>query len=757
MTKALKIAVTGTRGFPDIQGGIEKHCENLYVKLVERGCDVTVFCRQSYFTYDKKKYKGVTLIPLYCPRSKYLETVFHTFIAVLKARKLNIDALHIHSIGASFFTPLARLLGMKVVVTHHGQDYKREKWNVAAKTILKICEIVGMMCANEVIVITKEISDHIDEKFHRDSTIIPNGVSDAVFQLDHKVQILEKYGLQKKRYILAVGRFVAEKAFDVLIDAYNKIHMENWKLVIVGSADHKDKSTSLLEKKAAGNPNIVMTGFLKGTPLHVLYSHAGLFVIPSYFEGLPIVLLEAMSYGLSCIASDIAGNRSVLLDEGRYFRPGDKEMLKTKIIEFARKPWTEEMRSEQIQYINETYNWDAISRATLDVYRTVSIDSRIYKKIVFGKDSRLKIAVLGTRGFPNVQGGVEIHCQNLYQRLVERGCDIIVITRKPYVDLNRTEYRGVKLRPISCPRSKYLEAFIHTIKGILAVNKLRPDILHIHAIGPSLFSPFAKGLGIKTVVTHHGENYKHMKWGFTAKQILKLCELVGMKCSDGIIAVSDEIALSVKKKFNRDAVVLPNGVDMPSSLSNNNEELSRRGLEKGRYVLNVGRFVPEKGVDVLIHAFKKASLNDWKLVIIGRADHHDDYSKKIMEESRENSNIILTGFLTGDPLNQLYERAGLFVLSSYYEGLPIVLLEALSYGLSCIASDIPGNRAIKLDSDRYFTAGDVDMLQMKLREFAQRPWKDEDREKLRSMVTKTYNWQTIADNTVKVYQDVVSD
>ena len=366
----LKIAVTGTRGFPDVQGGVEKHCEKLYTHLAEKECDITVFTRKPYVTPNLHEYKGIKLIPLNCPKNKFLETFVHTFKSVLKARRLNPDILHIHAIGPSLFTPFARAMGMKVLVTNHGPDYKRKKWNFGAKIFLKFCEWMGMRFATEVIAISNNIADDIKQKFRRSAVVIPNGVD--IPQITETDDILEKLDLQKKRYIFALGRFVPEKGFDDLIEAFNNGDFKNWKLVIAGDADHEDNYSSELKIKASKNSKIVLTGFLTGRPLNELYAHAGLFVLPSYYEGLPIVLLEAMSYGLSCIASDIPANRSVELSEERFFKSGDIKELTAKIKAFIDKPMEEEEKKRQINIIAEKYNWTKIANETLKVYKQVA-------------------------------------------------------------------------------------------------------------------------------------------------------------------------------------------------------------------------------------------------------------------------------------------------------------------------------------------------------------------------------------------------
>lgn len=378
------------------------------------------------------------------------------------------------------------------------------------------------------------------------------------------------------------------------------------------------------------------------------------------------------------------------------------------------------------------------------------------------KARKIKIIVVGTRGFPGVQGGVEAHCENLYPRLSGKGCEVIIFTRKPYVDLTLRNYKGVQLIPLSCPKNKFLETFVHTFRSVLKARGLKPDILHIHAIGPSLFALFARILGMKVVVTHHGPDYRREKWRTLAKMFLRFCEFIGMTFANEVIAITKNISDDIKRKFRRTAFVIPNGVEVPIP-AETEDVLKRFGLQKERFVLAVGRFVPEKGFDYLIDAFiqlqvpnQKPQIGDWKLVMVGNADHENRYSRDLKEKAGKNSNIILTGFLTGIALQELYSHAGLFVIPSYYEGLPIVLLEAMSYGLSCIASDIPANKNVELSNDRFFKAGDVNALAAKIRELIDKPLTKEETGKMRDIIAEKYNWTKIADETLKVYKQAAN-
>ena len=226
----MKIVVVGTRGIPDIQGGVETHCEELYPRLAAMGHDVTVVRRSCYVTPQNKikEYKGVHLKDIYAPRRKSIEAIVHTFLAIIYARWVGADVLHIHAIGPALLIPLARLLGLRVVMTHHGPDYDRQKWNKTAKSVLRWGERMGANYANEVIVISTVIDNILREKYDRtDAHLIYNGVNKPVPAKDDSY--IRSLGLTPRRYVLAVGRFVEEKGFDLLIKAFARISDSNCK------------------------------------------------------------------------------------------------------------------------------------------------------------------------------------------------------------------------------------------------------------------------------------------------------------------------------------------------------------------------------------------------------------------------------------------------------------------------------------------------------------------------------------------------
>ena len=369
----------------------------------------------------------------------------------------------------------------------------------------------------------------------------------------------------------------------------------------------------------------------------------------------------------------------------------------------------------------------------------------------------MKIVVTGTRGIPNVMGGVETHCEELFPRIVRRGFDVTLIRRKSYVGDGLKEWNGVKLVDVESPKKKSFEAIIHTFRAINEAKRLGADILHVHAIGPALLVPYAKLLGMKVVFTHHGPDYDRDKWGTAAKTVLKLGERFGCMFADDVIVISDVIRSLIKRKYGRTKRVhlIYNGVSQPEACDYP-EYFDELGIEKGRYILGMCRFVPEKNLHHLVEAYckikneqlrNKNSADGVKLVLAGDTDFEDDYSRGLKEMARRNG-VVLTGFVKGRKLHSLLTNCRCYCLPSSHEGLPIALLEAMSYGVKVIVSDIPANLEVGLDSGDYFHVGDVDALAAKLKGVADRPLEHVDYD------MRKYDWEKIADQVAGVYNGI---
>lgn len=371
----------------------------------------------------------------------------------------------------------------------------------------------------------------------------------------------------------------------------------------------------------------------------------------------------------------------------------------------------------------------------------------------------MQIMILGVRGFPHVEGGVETHAENLYPLLIKKGCNIELIARHAYMPekIVGSYWRGIKISRLYAPknRAQGLEAFIHSFLGVCYAVSKKPDILHIHSIGPGIFTPFARLMGLRVVITYHGQEYDREKWGFFGRLILRLGEIVAISFCSECIVISKLLQQRVHKRFKRDCIHIPNGVEIRKPVSAG-KIMRRYKLVPHRYVLMVSRIDPVKRQLELINAFGKSNLKDWKLVIVGSADTSKKYVRLVIAETNKNPNVVMTGFQTGDDLRELYSNAGIFVLPSSQEGFSMVLLEALSYGLPVIASDIPGNLLLNLPNNHYFPLGNVSALASKLQEFGSIERNESSRDRIISFLREKHSWEPIAENTFEVYSNLLN-
>lgn len=362
----------------------------------------------------------------------------------------------------------------------------------------------------------------------------------------------------------------------------------------------------------------------------------------------------------------------------------------------------------------------------------------------------MRICVFGTRGFPNVQGGVETHCEQLYPRMSKKKCEVIVFRRKPYLLNSRNNYEPIRFIDLPSTRISGFEAAYHSLLCTLYTLFLRPDVVHIHNIGPSLFIPLLRLFGLKVVVTYHTPNYEHAKWNLFSQLILRLSERLVFRYAHRIIFVSEVHRQRFESTIGTKSIHIPNGVN-PHAPSTSCFYLRLFGVEKKKYILSVGRITPEKGFDLLIDAFRQLGPDGYKLVIVGGEDHRSKYAANLHKEADSSADILFTGQLSGEPLRQLYSHAALFVLPSYNEAFPIVLLEALNYRLPVLASDIEGIRQINLPGIHYFKAGSVVSLKEQLS-----PLFTETPSQSPSYDLSPYRWDDIARRTWEVFRQVMN-
>jgi glycosyltransferase involved in cell wall biosynthesis len=358
--------------------------------------------------------------------------------------------------------------------------------------------------------------------------------------------------------------------------------------------------------------------------------------------------------------------------------------------------------------------------------------------------------MLGLRSVAEGQGGVEAHVDQLARELDSAGLIVEIIVRTPYAGkLKSRRGAGTRVFPVWSPTSRNLEAIIHSVLGVVHAVIARPRILHIHAVGPSLVAPLARLAGLSVVTTHHGEDYNREKWGRFARAMLRLGEWSAARFSKARIVVSSSLAGQLSAKYGVEFYYVPNGVRLSRPVATQ-DSLGGWGLEAGGYVLNVGRIVPEKRQLDLIDAFAKLDVPGAKLVLVGAADHASDYSREVERRAAATAGVIMPGFLSGPPLAELYSHAGIFVLPSSHEGLPIALLEAMAYGNRVLASDIDANLNIGLPAECYFPLGDTDALSAALLD-GLRQGKRRTRSDWSDLL-QDYDWPDVARRTMAIYR-----
>jgi glycosyltransferase involved in cell wall biosynthesis len=362
-----RVCVVGLRGIPGVMGGIESHCEQIFPRLsaLSQEFDITIIGRKPYLPGGAYEYQGVRVVPLPAVRNKYLEAISNTALAVFYARfALKAEILHIHGIGPALLGPLGRALGMKLVVTHHGRDFERQKWNAVAKAALRLGERCATSAANRIIVVSKSVTEELRRRHPRLRSridYIPNGATEfpASESMQDEAAILAQFGLAPQRYILGVGRLVPEKAFHDLIAAFYRAE-PRCKLAIAGAADHEDDYSRSLLRHASDR--IKFCGFQSHAVLRVLYRNAALFVLPSTHEGLPIAALEAANLGVPVLLSDIQPNLDIELAAANYFPVGDVDALRRKLLANY-----DGFRVDR-DAIARRFNWRNVSEATGQVY-----------------------------------------------------------------------------------------------------------------------------------------------------------------------------------------------------------------------------------------------------------------------------------------------------------------------------------------------------------------------------------------------------
>lgn len=368
----MKIAMIGQKGIPAQFGGVERHVEALAVRLGAMGHEVLVYTRVWYAAPKARYAKGVRTVATRTVKTKHLDAIVHTFTSTIHAIREGVDVIHYHAVGPSLLSWIPRIIAphVKVVATFHCIDRKHQKWNPVARMMLGLGEKAACLFPHKTIVVSKTLESYCHNRFNCDPRYIPNGIEKPQRAGS---DILAKFGLAKDGYVVMVSRLVRHKGAHYLIEAYQRLQKRKLaagkKLVIVGDSAFTDDYVKELKAMAAGNPDILFTGYLKGKALEQMFAGAYLAAHPSESEGLPIAVLEAMSYGKTVLASDIPENMEVTRQHGVNFKNKSVGDLERKLRYLLAKPeMVEEIGAAARTFVLANYHWDDIAKSTHRLY-----------------------------------------------------------------------------------------------------------------------------------------------------------------------------------------------------------------------------------------------------------------------------------------------------------------------------------------------------------------------------------------------------
>ena len=378
----MKIAMIGHKRIPSREGGVEVVVEELSTRLAKKGYQVDVYNRKGKNVQDKnadkdkkkiKVYKGVHIITIPTINKKGIDALLYSFFASIRAIFGKYDVLHYHAEGSCAMLWIPHLFRKKIIVTIHGLDWQRSKWGGFATKYIKFGEKLAAKYADEIIVLSKGVQDYFKEMYNRDTVFIPNGVNKPIIR--NPSIIKEKYGLEKDSYILFLARIVPEKGLHYLIDAYKQIDTDK-RLVIAGGSSHTNDYLKEIKDMVASDERIIMTGFVQGQELEELFSNCYLYCLPSDVEGMPISLLEAMSYGCNCLVSDIKENIQVTDKYAKTFKKGNVEDLTEQLTKILTAKSI--LQKEEISnYTLKKYNWNNIINDMERIYKNDKINRRL--------------------------------------------------------------------------------------------------------------------------------------------------------------------------------------------------------------------------------------------------------------------------------------------------------------------------------------------------------------------------------------------
>lgn len=380
----MKIAMIGQKGIPALHGGIERHVHELSLRLVEKGFDVLAYARKWYTKSNDGYFEGIQMIHVPTLHTKHLDTIVSTFFATVHALKQKVNVIHYHGVGPALLAWIPRVFSPKtlVVVTFHSIDRKHQKWGFFARLWLRLGEWAACKFPHKTIAVSRTISQYVRDVYDTESIYIPNAV--PAYQKLEETELLKQWNVLPQEYVLVVSRLIPHKGIHYIVDAWKKLLATNpekigqKKLVIVGDGYYTDEYVAFVKSRAQGTASIIFTGFQSGKDLHTLYSHAQLMIHPSDNEGLPIAVLEGMSYRLPILVSNIIEHLDIIDNKEFLFERGDVDSLVQK-LSFVLSQDTANLEAEgtrNYQRIQKEFEWGNVIGSIIDVYQQPVVDTK---------------------------------------------------------------------------------------------------------------------------------------------------------------------------------------------------------------------------------------------------------------------------------------------------------------------------------------------------------------------------------------------
>lgn len=586
-----------------------------------------------------------------------------------------------------------------------------------------------------------------------------HGWDPAKFEvLPHFQKVQEPMPLPEEPRLLYVGRLSAEKGVADLVRAMQRL--PELRLMIAGDGPEAPALRQLTASLEL--TNVAFGGQVSGEERDRLISQSQFTVLPSHaYETLGKTMLESYALARPVVASDLGSRRELVRhgETGLLYRCGDVDQLACAIHDLAANP--------SLSRKMGLAGWDWVRRRHTpeDHYQRIMT---FYEHLVEGRkaknrkvvpvgtlnpalgDTKLRAAFIGGRGVISKYSGIESYYEEAGKYLAVRGHEVTVYCRNHFTP-DVPEHNGMKLVRLPTIRSKHLETLIHTFLSTVHAITQRYDIVHYHALGPSLFSWIPRLFGIKTAVTVQGLDWQRKKWGRLASSVLRLGELASARFPNGTMVVSRTLQQRYTRIHGMETRYVPNG----GVLREHREPktILEWGLEAGKYVLFLGRFSPEKGCHLLVRAFEQIE-TDVKLVLAGAASYCDEYSNELRRHASERIRIL--DWVSGETLDELLTNAMIFVLPSDMEGLSLALLDAMGAGLCVLASDVPENREAVEGAGFLFRPGDANDLEDRLRFLIANPvLRQASGKTARNRIEEEYQWQKIALEIEKVYCQIL--